>query len=160
MTLTHIPLGTPGQVYRSPMPFSKFDANGRFLKEYQDAGVQVVVMLSSDAEGLERAGKDLRKTYTAAGMQVIYFPIEDFGVPTDLKGLNEALNAAIAQALTGKHIAVHCLAGLGRTGMFLALMARRLLRVNGRRAIEYVREYLPGAVQTEEQTQLVIEDRG
>ncbi len=156
--LTLLPFGLPGQVYRSPMPFANFDHNQTTLKEYQEAGVNAVVMLVSDDEGLARAGRDLRETYVEAGIEVIHLPIVDFAVPTDNGELETALQRALTTVHGGGNLAVHCYAGRGRTGMFIALMARRILKLDGVAAIEWARQYFP-AVETEEQAMIVIEDQ-
>ena len=86
---------------------------------------------------------------------MVYLPIPDFGVParTDLE---QAIQHTLAHAQAGRHIVVHCSAGLGRTGLFLASLARRALGLSGAEAIQWVRHCLPHAVETPEQQRLLL----
>ena len=155
MSLTKLPIGLPGQLYRSPMPLSPLDPGGSLLAEYKDSGIDLVVMLAGDEEAQRRTGHDLRQRYAQEGLDVLQFPIPDFGVPEDIEGLAAALEEVITQASSGKNLAIHCYAGLGRTGMFAALLAKRILQLSGEEALAWVRRHIPGAVETPEQIQLI-----
>jgi protein-tyrosine phosphatase len=145
--LTELPYKLPGMVYRSPMPGSRlYDPAGQVLPAYRTAGVQVVVVLTPWEEVRQKSRLDLRAAYAKAGMDVIYLPTPDFGTPEEpafRQALNEALNAARA----GKNVAVHCHAGLGRTGIFAACMAKVVFDLDGRQAFDWVRAAIPGAVE-------------
>ena len=43
-------------------------------------------------------------------------------------------------------LVVHCHAGMGRTGLFLACLAQRALHMSPVEAIDWVRSYVPGAL--------------
>jgi len=45
---------------------------------------------------------------------------------------------------------------VGRTGLFAACLARRVLGLSGEDAIRWVRRFIPEAVETSEQWQMVI----
>jgi hypothetical protein len=157
--LTHLPFGLRGDIYRSPMPFGAFDLGATTLEEYKSAGVDVIVMLTTPEEDFTRAGQNLEGLYLKEGFRVIRLPIVDFEVPEDHSALDTALEESIACAKRGEGVAIHCYAGRGRTGMFAALLARRILGLNGGKAIEWVRCFFP-AIETEEQVQMVMDDRG
>ena len=91
------------------------------------------------------------------GFEVIHLPIRDFGVPSN-SDLVRAVNAVIAHAQAGRNIAIHCSAGIGRTGLFVALLAKQVLSFSGEEAIAWIRKYIPGAVETAEQRQIVVGD--
>ncbi|MBT3240535.1 MAG: hypothetical protein HN357_06535 [Chloroflexi bacterium] len=141
------------------MPYGSFDEGFTTMEEYKKAGINTVVMLTSDEENFERSGLNLKKLYAENGIEVIYLPIVDFDVPKEDSGLEDALQLAVAQAAEGKNLAVHCYAGRGRTGMFAALLARRILGLDGQKAIEWVRQYFP-AIETDAQAKRVVEDEG
>lgn len=141
------------------MPFGSFDEGYTTLEEYKAAGIDTIVMLTSDEENFERSGLDLKKEYAENGIEVIHLPIIDFDVPKEEDEFEKALQSAIEQAKAGKNLAVHCYAGRGRTGMFVALLARRILGLDGVKAIEWARQFFP-AVETKEQAKQVIEDKG
>ncbi len=157
INLVHLPYGLAGAIYRSPMPFGAFDIETTTLKEYQQAGIDLVVMLTTPEEDLDRAGRDLEAFYLKEGFQVIRLPIVDFDVPENNAGLDTTLKETIAHAENGKNIAIHCYAGRGRTGMFAALLARRILKLDGLKAIEWTRQFFP-AIETEDQALMVIND--
>jgi protein-tyrosine phosphatase len=69
--------------------------------------------------------------------------------------LDEAIQAAIDRLRLGKNIVVHCYAGLGRTGMFMACMARRVFNMPAGAAIDWVRAVLPGAIETDDQIRVI-----
>ena len=54
-------------------------------------------------------------------------------------------------AQAGKNVAIHYSAGIGRTGLFMALLARKILGYPGEEAITWVRQYVPNAVETADQ---------
>lgn len=154
--LTLIPLQLLGKIHRSPMPFAAFDVDYSTLDEYLQAGIDTVVMLIEPGEDLRRANMDLRRVYEEHEICVLQYPIVDFDTPEDLEGLKDLLQQVIEKANQGENIAVHCFAGRGRTGMFIALLSRMVLGLDGQAAIDWVRQYFP-AIETREQEQIVID---
>ena len=152
--LIELPFGLPGRVFRSPMPFRAGDTQGDVFRQYLEQQISVVVVLVDDAECLVRTGRNLREFYENSGMEVIHLPIPDFDVPAQ-EALTAAVAAAQASASAGKNLAVHCYAGYGRTGMFLACMARRVLGMSAYEAIDWVRSYVPTAIEVPEQVEVV-----
>ncbi len=157
--LIELPFGLPGRVFRSPMPFRTGDENGQLFRQYQDQHVSAVVLLVEDGESLARTGRNLRAFYATSGLEVIHLPISDFNVPT-LEALSSAVEAALGRARAGQNLVVHCYAGYGRTGMFLACMARRALGMPAGAAIEWVRSYVPTSIESPEQIEMIMRFTG
>jgi len=88
---------------------------------------------------------------------VLHLPIPDFSVPTR-DDLEQAVQHTIAYAQAGQHIAIHCSAGIGRTGLFMAYLAKRCLGLSGHEALQWVRRFIPHAVETPEQQRLVLHE--
>jgi protein-tyrosine phosphatase len=154
--LTRLPFGFPGEIYRSPMPMGPYDPRHELLEAYTAAGIQLVVMLSAQGEELRLSGHDLTSLYRQMGMEVVHLPIADFHTP-DQAALSRVVERIQAAASQGQNVVVHCSAGLGRTGMLLACLAKQTLSLDGAAAIQWVRQYIPGAVETDEQSQFVNE---
>ena len=156
MTMTQLPFGQLGRIFRSPMPFGKYDPEGLVYEAYRDKDVSVIVLLAEDRECKEKARRDLKALYTQDGFTVVHLPIVDFGIPSP-QALCVALDATAREAQSGRHVVIHCSAGIGRTGLFTACLARVLLNLPGEQAIEWVRRFIPHAVETPEQRQFIAE---
>ena len=154
--LTQIPFNLPGKIFRSPMPYSYFDTETSLLHDYLEVNIGTVVMLTEAGEDLRRADRNLEQTYTDNKINVIRFPIVDFDTPDDPGEMSKVLHRVLDMAKDGENIAIHCFAGRGRTGMFIALLARLILQMDGQEAIDWVRQYFP-AIETSAQEQVVIE---
>lgn len=157
MSLTELPLGLPGRVFRSPMPFGQYDPHGEVYDQFREEQISVIVLLAGDEECLRKAGRNLRALYLDAGFQVLYLPIPDFSVPTK-DDLEQAVHNTLAYAQAGQHVAIHCSAGIGRTGLFTAYLAKRYLGLSGHEALQWIRRYIPHAVETPAQQRLVLRD--
>jgi protein-tyrosine phosphatase len=156
MDLTFLPLGLPGNIYRSPMPFGHFDPTGQVYPAFIRYEIHTVVMLVPDAECWTYAGQDLRKRYESDGLGVIQLPMKDYqGI--DLPMLHQAVDDVLELAGKGSKVVIHCHAGLGRTGLFAACLARRRLGLNGREAINWIRVLIPGSVESDEQERVIRE---
>jgi len=154
--LTPIPLDLPGKIYRSPMPFAIFDHNSTTLDEYRKAEIDIVVMLIEPGEDVKYTKIDLEKLYHENKFDVIRFPIADFDTPDDLDNLAIVLKNVVDRASKGENVAIHCFAGRGRTGLFIALLARMVMGYDGRKAIDWLRQYFP-AIETTDQEKIVID---
>jgi protein-tyrosine phosphatase len=153
--LTQLPFDFPGEVYRSSMPFGPFDRRGSHWQSYQEQGVDLVVVLTEPQEYLVFAGRDLPDFYRAEALDVIQVSIPDHGLPPDPDLFEDALSRVEQAGQAGRTIAVHCLAGIGRTGTFLACLAVKNLGLAGDQAPAWVREYVPSALETPAQVEYV-----
>jgi protein-tyrosine phosphatase len=157
LLLTEIPFDLPGKVFRSPMPFSAYDHFGVVLGLYKENKVGTVVVLVEPEEYLVYARRDLPAFYRTEGMDVINFPIPDFQVPPDIAALEAVVKEVTGSVHNGVNLAVHCMAGLGRTGMFLACMGKRHFDFNGQEAIAWIRRFIPDALENPEQEKFVLD---
>lgn len=154
--LIEMPFKFPGKIFRSPMPFSYYDRS-EIWDAYKEKAVDLVVVLAEQGEYLVYAGRDLPAFYDSQGLEVLHIPVPDFGVPRDRQVWEDGLSQVARTAHEGKNIAVHCLAGIGRTGTFLACLAKKELGLEGEEAILWVRNTLPGALENGYQEDFVIE---
>lgn len=147
--LTLIPFNLPGAVYRAPMPFGAFDMGVSTLNEMINAEIKHVVTLIEAYEWQTYANCDLPGYYRKAGFTMTHFPVEDFHIPDDEKAFLETVREALTIAQSGQSLAVHCMAGIGRTGTFLAAMARMHFGWEGGQTIQWIRQYIPNALENE-----------
>lgn len=120
------------------------------------AGAGFVLSLL-EAEDRVRLGMNaLDEITTKAGLGYASFPIRDHDIPhasrtAELHHLLDELAAYIRKSQT---IAIHCQAGLGRTGMMAGLLLCRF-GIEGKTAITAIRQARPGSIETEAQEDFV-----
>lgn len=154
--LVELPFSFSGKIFRSPMPFSRY-ADSDLWMAYQENAVDMVVVLAEQAEYLVNTGRDLPAFYHDQGLEPLHLPVPDFGIPPEKGAWEDGLGRAAQTARDGKNVAIHCLAGRGRTGIFLACLAKTELGLNGEQAIRWVRNSLPDALENGDQERFVLE---
>lgn len=112
----------------------------------------LVVSMTTREEMEARGAATLPIELAGAGIGWAHFPISDFETPAPEQNARwSALSGRIHAVLAeGGRVALHCRAGLGRTGM----VALRLMIEAGEdpeAALERLREQRPGSVETEAQ---------
>lgn len=155
--ITELPFGLSGRVFRSPMPFSEYDPERLAFSEIKSQNVHTIVLLTESFEYFQQTGEDLKAFYEEEGFEVLHLPIADFGVP-NREELDKLLEQILDRLLNRKSVAIHCLAGLGRTGLVAACLAQRVFGYNGSEALQWVRQHIPGAVQSEAQLRFILNE--
>ncbi len=90
----------------------------------------------------------------AEGLETLWHPVPDFSAPRSMRETVEVVRRVLGRLAQGRGVAIHCRAGLGRTGTLAACcMAGR--GWDARAAIGEVRQARPGSVQTPEQEDFV-----
>lgn len=108
-------------------------------------GVSVLVNLHTHAHEVERLAPH--------GLSQVHLPVDDFTPPSP-EQISQGVSAVAEAVASGKGVAVHCGAGLGRTGTLLACyLVHQGAEADA--AVEHVRAIRPGSVETAEQHQAV-----
>ena len=87
-------------------------------------GVQVLVSLLPPEQAAGLGLSDERAAATAAGLDFRALPIPDFGVP-DRAAAEAPLAALAAELRVGRHVAVNCWGGVGRSSLVAAALLVR-----------------------------------
>ena len=154
--LTLIPFGLQGKIYRSPMPQGSFDYGLTTVDEMRTAGISKVVVLVEEFEWWQRANVDLLAIYKQHGIGMLHYPVKDFGIPDDLDSYLGMVQKVVSLACVGDNIAIHCFAGIGRTGTFLTAMAVEVFGWCPLEAVFWIRQFILGAVENEGQLEFVV----
>ncbi|HEV2687984.1 MAG TPA: dual specificity protein phosphatase family protein [Bryobacteraceae bacterium] len=89
-------------------------------RSWRQAGIDVVVSLLEPAEAAQLGLAGEAEAVTANDIHFISFPIPDRGVPASVTAA-VSLIAEVSDALeAGKHVAIHCRQGIGRSGLIAA----------------------------------------
>jgi atypical dual specificity phosphatase len=113
----------------------------------REQGVEVLLSLTEDPPR--------RDWVNEAGMLLVHVPVVDMEAPTQ-EQLDHCLSAIARANDRQMGVAVHCGAGMGRTGVVLACyFVRKGLSASN--AIARVRRMRPGSVETDEQADAVSE---
>jgi atypical dual specificity phosphatase len=110
-------------------------------------GIELLIALTEDPPR--------RDWVNDAGLMVMHVPVEDMEAPTQ-EQLDRCISAIERANSHGMGVAIHCGAGLGRTGVILAAyyVARGASAQN---AIGKVRRLRPGSIETDEQAEAIVE---
>ncbi|VAW02698.1 hypothetical protein MNBD_ALPHA07-970 [hydrothermal vent metagenome] len=106
----------PGQLFIMPKP------SGEWLQEdmqhYRSLGVDMIISMLETTEANELSLHNENDVCTDNSMKFLNFPITDRGLPD--KNEFKELVCIVQSCLTnGEGIAVHCRAGIGRSGMLV-----------------------------------------
>ncbi len=89
-------------------------------------------------------------------VDVLHSPIPDFSAPT-LNQLLKILRWIEAKTLENKRVLIHCMGGLGRSGTVAVAWVMYSKELPLREALRRVRSLRPGAVEVEEQMEVLKE---
>ncbi len=110
----------------------------------QQLGIRLVVTLTETP---------LDPPPTAFGLRSLHFPIPDMGVPQPGEALR-VCREIVHSISQGEPVAIHCKAGLGRTGTLLACTLV-VLGSSAVEAVRAVRTVCPQYIQSDEQERFV-----
>lgn len=116
----------------------------------------LLVSLIEEHEFTHLQIEPLRQQAPEFGIESLWFPIRDVSVPKSIEEFNQAVMTVVGRLIKGETIVVHCMGGLGRTGLMAAACLIAATRdLTAEDAISIVRSARPGTLETPEQEKYI-----
>ncbi|KAH3759629.1 protein-tyrosine phosphatase family protein [Pelomyxa schiedti] len=129
------------------------------ITRLKSLSVSAIVTLQEEEEMKRMQNPGLGECVTSHGITWIWMPLPDMCAPdaTSTAKFSAAIEQVIAHLKESREhkVAVHCQAGKGRTGTFVACLLIRMLGMPAKQAIELVRRTRPGTIQSWQQEKFV-----
>lgn len=116
----------PGRLFKMGMPgrFTDLEAD---LEEMRKSGVELIVCLTPQDEMQAKSERYFEAVVDQRlGIEHVELPIEDQGVPLDVREYEAVVARVHDLLISGKAVLVHCAAGIGRTGVFIISLLQNL----------------------------------
>jgi protein-tyrosine phosphatase len=114
-----IPSPWPGRLATLPRPRGE-DWLEDEISGFRQVGVDVMVSALESAEAAELGLIGEAETCQRKGIEFISFPIPDRGVPKSVQIAQELAQSLKIKLASGKNVAIHCRAGVGRSSVLAA----------------------------------------
>ncbi|MBA2341728.1 MAG: dual specificity protein phosphatase family protein [Pyrinomonadaceae bacterium] len=123
------------------------------LRDEYNASLLVSLIEEHEFESLQI--KELRERAADYGIKVLWSPIRDISVPKSIEEFAPTVQTIVDALRAGQTVVVHCMGGLGRTGLAAACALVAATELTPEEAILIVRRARPGAIQTFGQEEFV-----
>ena len=144
-----------GDLFLSSCPGMGKDLLGD-IQIIKDLNIKCLISLVEENELTHLGAKHLFKELNKNNIKWIHFELINFGIPNlnQYDELNSHIKTISQRILNGDNIYIHCMAGLGRTGMIAALILTKL-GLSAQQSIKVIRDNRPGSIETEAQENFV-----
>ncbi|TXH79412.1 MAG: hypothetical protein E6Q85_00115 [Thiothrix sp.] len=114
-TVFHLQQIGAGNLYIMPCP--RPHALAEDMTFYMDLGVHTIICLLEKTEMIVRGLALEAYLCDQLNLEFKHFPIVDRSIPNDLEHFHRFIESLYAELQQGRNLAIHCYAGIGRTGV-------------------------------------------
>jgi len=136
--IEELDLDLPGRIWRSRMPMD-MTYDDTTIHQWMEADITHVVCLQEVNEMQKYTAAFLPEEYSMFGFTTIHQSTPDHCGPEDYLAWWAAVKDALEALNNDARVVVHCHAGIGRTGMFLASLLMLHNTIDSSQAISSVR---------------------